>query len=625
MLISQTSRSVAEPVNPLQKPLKNDLAPTFALAPLPAAYANDPFKLDQLPEDILEAVDFWAERTPQDAFIKAPRGENAFAGFETINWSEFAQLRNITASRLIAEFGLTVPADMASPRGDRCITFLVSPTHEVITPWLALASMGYSVQFISAVHQPHIVASLIERSGAKGILHANMDSAWLEQVLSEVAKLSLPRQPKVVELTKQNRLVALVDQLRASTATQAASVQLHQKKPEPFVYLHSFGSTSAPKLYPLPLFGANLSAKDSAFHAHLLPLEKRWRCQMQTSLAFHFSFQNPVWRALKCGTALAFPVIDPATKADRAQKLVPNAADILNTLVLSGSDLLYCSPNGLQAMLETSIGPNAPGVWRDAVQRLKQAHTGAAPVSREKADCYERHGLLVFQVFALTETGLMFYARKDITGDTTWLKPLEGRKQYMLFHQKPGTDIYELWLKDSFPGLLNQSVKFEPYPGDNSITAWNTSDTFRKLPAYGPHDDLVSFAGRQDDWIRCTHGTAARGLELEEALLKDLRTDLGYDAIKAVTFIGNGKAALGAVVELPRAGGKPTLEETASMEKSTRYINEKLLQYPAVIKPSNVIFTGPEEPVRMTQKGSIMRSQNELIFGPILDKLIAAA
>lgn len=326
-----------------------------------------------------------------------------------------------------------------------------------------------------------------------------------------------------------------------------------------------------------------------------------------------------------CGTALAFPVIDPATKADRAQKLVPNAADILNTLALSGADILYCSPNGLQAMLEASVALGAPPAWRQAVQRLKQAHTGAAPVSREKADCYERHGLLVFQVFALTETGLMFYARKDITGDTTWLKPLGGRKEFMLFHQKPGTDIYELWLKDSFPGLLNQSVNFEPYPGDEQIRAWNTSDTFRKLPQVGPHDDLVSFAGRQDDWIRCTHGTAARGLELEDALLKDLRGDLGYDAIKAVTFIGNGKPALGAVVELNREDGRPTDGEKAAVEKSTRYINEKLLQYPAVIKPSNVIYTGSAAPIKMTQKGSIMRSQNEATFGPILDELITTA
>lgn len=326
-----------------------------------------------------------------------------------------------------------------------------------------------------------------------------------------------------------------------------------------------------------------------------------------------------------CGTALAFPVIDPATKTDRAQRLVPNAADILNTLSLSGADILYCSPNGLQAMLETSVRPGAPKIWRQAVQNLKQAHTGAAPVSREKADCYERHGLLVFQVFALTETGLMFYARKDITGDTTWLKPLGGRKEFMLFHQKPGTDIYELWLKDSFPGLLNQSVKFEAYPGDENIRAWNTSDTFRKLPAVGPHDDLVSFAGRQDDWIRCTHGTAARGIELEDALINDLRVELGFDAVTAVTFIGNGRAALGAVVELNRASGEPTAAEQTAVEKSTRYINEKLLQYPAVIKPSNVIYTGPAEPVRVTQKGSIMRSQNEAVFGPVLEKLINSA
>lgn len=341
-------------------------------------------------------------------------------------------------------------------------------------------------------------------------------------------------------------------------------------------------------------------------------------------LAFHFSFQNPVWRALVCGTALTFPVIDPSTKADRQQRLVPNAVDILDSISLAGSDILYCSPNGLQAMLETSVKPDAPKRWRQAVQNLKQAHTGAAPVSREKADCYDRHGLLVFQVFALTETGLMFYGRKDITGDTTWLKPLQGRKQYMLFHQIEGTDIYELWLRDSFPGLLNQSVKFEAYPGDPSIKAWNTQDTFRMLPQKGPHDDLLTFAGRQDDWIRCTHGTAARALELEEYLTKTLRAEVGYDTIRGVTIIGNARAALGAVVELNRKVPEPTQQELAAVQQATAHINEKLLMYPAVLKPSNFIYTTPEAPIRVTQKGSIMRSQNEQVFGPTLETLIKA-
>lgn len=217
MIAAQSTRPAAEPVNPLQKSASAaslDM-PSISLAPQPISYANDAFKLEQLPADILEAIDFWAEHTPNEAAIKAPRGTTASEGFESISWSEYRQLRDVTAPRLVAEFGLTVPSDLTSSRGDRCITFLVSPTHEVIVPWLTLASMGYSVQFISAVHQPNVVASLIERAGARGILHANMDPVWLQEVVKEVAKSSMHRKPLLVELAKQHRIVPLVDQVRS--------------------------------------------------------------------------------------------------------------------------------------------------------------------------------------------------------------------------------------------------------------------------------------------------------------------------------------------------------------------------------------------------------------------------
>lgn len=311
----------------------------------------------------------------------------------------------------------------------------------------------------------------------------------------------------------------------------------------------------------------------------------------------------------------------------RASRLVPSADDILNSLWLSKADLLYCSPSGLQGFLERSISPSAPAQWREAVQNLRQAHTGAAPVSEDKAECYERHGLNVFQVFALTETGLMFYGRKDLTGDLRWLKPLLHRKQHMLWRRQSGSDVYELWLKDSFPGLLGQAVHFEAYPEDPSIRAWNTMDTFRKLPATEQHDDLIIFAGRQDDWIRCTHGAAARALELEDRLLHHLREAVGFNSIRAVTVIGSGRAAIGVVIELPFSDLDVQVDHAlleSAIESVRTWINKNVLQYPATLKREHFIFTTPQEPIFMTQKGSIQRKLNETFFGPKLDAIVAA-
>lgn len=179
-----------------------------------ALYENDRFALSEIPTDILEAVDFWAENTPNEPFLKLPRGQTAAEGFETATWSEFKQARDRVAPWLASKLGLAVPADLTAPRGQRTITFLLSPTHEVITPWIALASMGYSTQFISPVHQPHVVASLIERAEARAILHGDMDQAWFADVLTELPKTSLKATPTLLELPSEKRLVSLIDSIR---------------------------------------------------------------------------------------------------------------------------------------------------------------------------------------------------------------------------------------------------------------------------------------------------------------------------------------------------------------------------------------------------------------------------
>ncbi|PWN20105.1 hypothetical protein BCV69DRAFT_219965 [Microstroma glucosiphilum] len=399
---------------------------------------------------------------------------------------------------------------------------------------------------------------------------------------------------------------------------------LHAVKPQPFVYLHTFGSTANPKLYPIDYQAANMSAKDAAFWCHQQPVEKRWKCQMQTSLPFHLSFQNPVWRSLMCGTACAFPVLGASFTTIPMAKLVPDPPELLDSLYLSKADIVYASPDLLQAMLEKAASHNSKEIWREAVRNLKEAHTGGAPVSVEKADCFERHGLSVLQVFALTEAGLLFQGRKEHTGHLTWLKPLPSKKTHMLFRQTAADpELYQLWLRSDFPGLRCPSDKIVPYPEDPKILAWNTLDTFRKLPTMGEHDDLVTFAGREDDWLRCTHGTAVRALELEDFLLEALRDVLGFDRVRALTVIGHGRYALGIVLQGNTLGRVPEDREVEAFERVWHFASKKLLQNPEQVR--YLIRTDLTSPIQMTLKGNPLRGHNEIRFGPKLVQLIKDA
>ena len=62
-----------------------------------------------------------------------------------------------------------------------------------------------------------------------------------------------------------------------------------------------------------------------------------------------------------------------------------------------------------------------------------------------------------------------------------------------------------------------------------------------------------------------------------------------------------------------------------TLAKSTEYINDKLLHYPAALTPANCILTNGDEPIHMTQKGSIQRKLNEAAFGPELERRLSVA
>lgn len=225
----------------------------------------------------------------------------------------------------------------------------------------------------------------------------------------------------------------------------------------------------------------------------------------------------------------------------------------------------------------------------------------------------------------------------------------------MLFYQRdPKDDTLELWLPEDFPGLQKYGLKFESYPGEESIQAWNTCDTFARLT---PHAPLYEFRGRTDDWLRLTVGTACRALEIEDRLMELMRepisqpsskeqspilspsgssssqlssTDLqnsftsnSSDAqrVEAVTVLGHARKALSAVIQMKDCT-YPQEEEKQMARRAAEIITDEKLQYPLILRPEAVIFATAETPaISITQKGSVQRKKNEQAFGPILDKM----
>lgn len=424
--------------------------------------------------------------------------------------------------------------DSAEARGRRTVTLLIAPSHDNMCLWIALASMGYTTQFISPAHVPEVIASLIARAQSRGVVYSGLDASWVDEsrtTRSDMAGTSASfsyEAPKWRQAPVEVSMNGLLARVR-SGERQDDAIADDAPRPLPFVVLHSFGSTATPKLYPLHLSSADLSAKDAATWWIKTPSQARWRCQLQTSLPFHFSFQNPVWRQLMCGTTLAFPVIRAnADDVANAQSkggvtLVPGAPDVLDSLSLAKADVLYASPTGLENMVLTAVNGDNPA-WKDALQNLKEAHSGGAPTSFQVAETFSKNGLMVMQVFATTEAGMLFVGKPSLTGHLCHLTPRPQLKDKMLFYQPDkANDTLELWLPEDFPGLQKAGLKFEPFPEDPTTMAWNTSDTFARIPGSTDAAPLYLFRGRTDDWLRLTSGTACRALEIESRLAQLLR------------------------------------------------------------------------------------------------------
>lgn len=594
------------------------------------------FLLDELPIDILEAVQFWAVHTPSAVALKVPSPVKPNTMI-SISWRFLDRALVVYAMVILSQLDMS---EKEEARPTVCI--LTASTHDAILPWLALSSLGFPVQFISPMHEAEVAAELLQRAKTEIILEQGMPDAWLKQVVNKaikssqaenqeesptanqkVTKLKIARLEKDLLAQLAHRLDDGLEACHTAPRITELRQAFHTRKPKPFVYLHSFGSTARPKLYAIPLESANHSAKSAADWAHRIPPASRWQCQLQTSLPFHFSFQNPMWRGLKCGTTTAFPFMDTkVTSPADPLKLVPTPTNILDSLAASGSDIVYASPNALQRICQLSKINPAHGT---AMRKLKQAHTGGAPVSDEQAAIYRRFNLLVFQIFASTEAGLLFIGRHDVTGDVTHLMPMPDRVPYLVFNPIPESDCYQLWLLEDCPGVCNELVEFENCPGMPGKKAWRTGDTFRILKdtrAQAPQDILflVKFVGREDDWLRCTNGTAVRALEIENYALRRLSRSGSLATVNSIALIGHGRPFLSLIIELKNDSTVAELNYFAGEIMTVILeINDRFLQHPAILRPQLVHITNPtDDPIRVSDKGNLIRYQNEEHFGNLM-------
>jgi acyl-coenzyme A synthetase/AMP-(fatty) acid ligase len=362
-----------------------------------------------------------------------------------------------------------------------------------------------------------------------------------------------------------------------------------EARQDPFVVLHTSGSTGFPK--PVILTHGTLAHHDT----FLIPpppgeapvasaIFSNKRVFMGLGL-FHSAAMCSVAFAIYSNTTLVIPPPVPMTAE------LANQAHLHRRL-----DVSFLSPS---ILVDISKNP----WYLDNIRRLKYVTYGGGPLPRETGEIIRAQTHL-FVNFGATETG---YYPLLLTEPEAW--------GYMSFSSRMGIelrpftgDLYELMFIRNAELSLFQAA-FSIFP---TLHEYRTKDLFSK---HQHKPGLWKFEGRSDDVIVCSTGQKFNPIGMEGLVNS-------HPSVVSVIVCGQGREEVSLLVETrnpPRDEDEraafvkelwPLIEKAD--EKKSRYgrITEKL-----------ILFTKAGKPMARAGKGTVLREVTEELYKEELDEM----
>ncbi|PQE27028.1 thioester reductase domain-containing protein [Rutstroemia sp. NJR-2017a BBW] len=366
-----------------------------------------------------------------------------------------------------------------------------------------------------------------------------------------------------------------------------------EARQDPFVVLHTSGSTGFPK--PVILIHGTVAHHDT-FLLLPPPGEARVASALFSSKRvfiglglFHSAAMCSVAFAIYSNTTLVIP------------PPVPMTAELANQAHLHGNlDVSFLSPS---ILVDIAKNPS----YLDNIRRLKHVTYGGGPLPRETGEMIRAQTHL-FVNFGATETG---YYPLLLTDPEDW--------EYMSFSSRMGIelrpftgDLYELVFIRNAKLSLFQGV-FSTFP---TLNEYRTKDLFSRHP-HKP--GLWKFEGRSDDVIVCSTGQKVNPIGMEGLVNS-------HPSVVSAIVCGQGRERVSLLVEArnpPRAEDEgaalikelwPLIEK--ANEKKSRYgrITEKL-----------ILFTKVGKPMARAGKGTVLRKVTEELYKEELEDMYLAA
>ena len=418
----------------------------------------------------------------------------------------------------------------------------------------------------------------------------------LEDLQCDVMLLTAESTPPIVDklLSKRDmrtmRVPALEDMLMTGDGLVYPYDKTYdQAKHEPFVVLHTYGSTGLQE--PVALNHGTLAAHDLFLNARSLGGKALNLARFSGKRVL---FGLPQFRsAAVCFLAFSvysttIPVLPPS----------PVSAELVNEAHLyAGVDASFLAPSTLADLVRNPE-------YLDNLTRLRYVTFGGSPLPQEVGDKVKDLAHL-FVSFGTTEAG--FYALEE-TEPEDW--------QYVSFSPIMGCELrpfseglYEFFLvrRDS---LLNSQGIFSTFP---SLDEYSPSDLYSKHPT---KKGLWLFEGRADDVLIFSNTYHHFPLEME-------RTLNAHPAVNSALVCGHGrpKAALLIEAKISPASQEEKSAKLAEIWPSIELANEKIASSQGQITEDMVLFTSKARPMLRADKGSVLRHQTAELYRSDLDQL----
>ena len=429
-----------------------------------------------------------------------------------------------------------------------------------------------------------------------GFESVDVELKLLEDLQCDVMLLTAESKPPIVEevLSKRAMRTMMVPTLEDTVMTEDEPLYPYYKayeqaKHEPFVVLHTSGSTGLPK--PVVLNHGTLAHHDLFLNAKSLggKVLNVARFSGKRVLLCLPQFHS----AAVCFLAFsvysnAIPVLSPS----------PVSADLVNEAHLyAGVDASFLAPGTLADLVHNPE-------YLENLKRLRYVTFGGSPLSQEVGDKVKDLAHL-FVSFGTTEAG--YYALEE-TEPEDW--------QYVSFSPIMGCELrpfseglYEFFFvrRDSLP---NSQGIFSTFP---SLDEYSPSDLYSKHPT---KNGLWLFEGRGDDVLIFSNTHHHYPQEME-------RTLNAHPAVNSALVCGHGRAKAALLIEakIPPGSQEERSAKLAEIWPSIELANEKIASGQGQITEDMVLFTSEARPMLRAGKGSVLRHQTAELYRWDLDQL----